>query len=424
MNESNQITKKDIKDLSKEYGYTHSLVEHWVTTFGLNKTRELLTYIRKPYSSIWVQVNESRIDVDSLIEIFEELDFDVKKNPFFEDILELEVHQYDLSSYDQSHPKIVVDRESAQSIAVGKDVFSYGVLSYDEFKKGEKIEIVDRDQNLIAIAEAEVNSSEIPTLQLNIVARVKKSWGLEPPITELGYYRRGYYNILTPPQVIGVKSLYLDSLENILVMSVDKGDVAGYIAELTEHKSPITVLAQNIKHVRAIRKQMKRFKSKAIRVVSTPFMDFVKAQHTLKYTSVYMELSNSRTAVIPSFTSNLSLNRLKKMVKTQKQIIENLYHCLHPNASISNVNHSLDVLENEQLFNAIISKTYFEAQAFPSEIRELQKRGVLGPRQDTTKFVKVSEVSHKSSTIFLDPIKTENTGGYISKFKLVLRKRT
>ncbi len=438
MNENEQrLSKKNISELSKKFGYTRSLIDHWVESFGYKKTVDILEYIRRPYSSLWVQVNKSRIDVDSLIEIFEDLEFKVKKSDYFDDILEIDVVQDDLNEYYNElkkknsnndgyvYPRIVVDRESAQSIAMGKDVFSYSITNFDNFTKDQLVEIRDKNNNLIAIAKTEVNSNEIAKLSLNIIAKVVKSWAYEPAITELTYYRRGYYNVLTPSQVIGVKSLYLDRSDNILVMSVDKGDASAYIAELTEHKTPITVIANNSTHIKVIRKQLKRIKSKAIRVLSYPFADFVKSIHNIRYTSIYLELRNSRTAILPTFTSNLDLYRLKDIVKSQRKIIDNLYHCLHANASISLVNHSIDVLENEIMFNKVISRSYYEAQGFPQEIGSLIKKGSLSRRKDKNldKFIEGREFQHNSSTIFLDPLKMANSGGFVSKFKFVLKKR-
>ena len=423
MSEEKSELEKEINLISKRYHYKTSLIKHWIEDFGKVKTEEFLQFSKSPYSSLWVQVNTSKIDIDSLFDIFEELEFDVIKNPLFDDILEVKVNQFDLSDYNKNYPVIKVDRESAQSIAMGREVFSYGVTGYEFLEKGENVEIRDAANNLIAIGKSEVSSKEIPSLKLNIVAKVIKSWGFEPPITELSYYRKGFYNILTPTQIFGVKSMYFENNDNILVLSVDKGDTALYIAERTNHKIPITVVAQNRNHLRAIQRQIRRVKTKAIRVISAPFLSFIQDVHTIKYTSVYLELQNSRTAVLPTFSSNLNFPTLRKMVSKQKKVTDLLYKCLVPNASISLITHSIDTLENELLFNHIKSKSYHEPQAFPPEIRELQKNGKIGYRDYLDERIIDDSFAHKSSTAFIDPIDIKNTGGYLMKYKFALKKK-
>ncbi|MCG3222110.1 MAG: hypothetical protein H7641_12100 [Candidatus Heimdallarchaeota archaeon] len=409
------------RELVKQYDYADSLLNHWITTFGLDKTLKIIENLRKPYDTIWVQVNKSRIDFDSLRMIFEDMECEVQKHHLFEDFLEVKVEKRDFSIEDPEIPSVIVDIESSSNISLGKDVHTAAIVKNDKFVSGDKVKVLDHTGSIIALGVAEVNSKEIQSLSQMTVVNVSDSLGYIPPITELSVYRRGFFNILTPVQAIGVKSLYLDKMDNILVASSDRGEVACYIAELTNHKTPITVIAQNELQVKAITRQIERVKTKAIRLLHVPFLTFLRERHEMKYSSVYLGLQNSRTAIKPVFSSNLSAGKLREMVKAQTDIVTYLFRCLHENASITYTTHSMDYLENEGIFKKILEKAYYESQSFPEEVRILQTKKVLKAREAPILDTKGISMDLKNSSIFLDPIETGNIGGFLAKFKFKLK---
>ena len=405
------------KELVKKYDYADSLLNHWITSFGLDKTLKILEDLRNPFDTIWVQVNTSRIDYDSLFTIFEEMEYSVQKHHLFEDFLEVKVEKRDFFIEDTDIPSVIVDIESSSNISLGKDVQTASVIKKDRFDSGDRVKVIDHTGSIIALGKAQVNSKEIQSLPQMTVVKVTDSPGSIPPLTEMNVYRRGYFNVLTPVQAIGVKSLYLDKLDNVLVISNDRGEVAGYISEITKHKTPITVLAQNELQIKAITRQIKRLKTKAMRLLHIPFLSYLKEMHEMKYSSVFLGLPNSRTAVKPAFSSNLSAGRLREMVKAQTDIITYLYRCLHENASVTYTTHSLDYLENEGVFKKILEKAYYESQSFPEEIRVLQSKNVFESREVPIIDTKAINLDLKNSTIFLDPLETKNIGGFLAKFK-------
>ena len=405
------------KDLVKKYDYSDSLLNHWVTSFGLDQTLKYIDDLRNPMDSIWVQVNTSKIDYDSLRMIFEEMGYNVKKHHLFDDFLEVEVEKRDFSIEDEDIPSVIVDIESSPDISLGKDVQTASVIKNEMFFSDDEVKVLDHTGSILAVGIAQVNSKEIKSLPQMTVVKVTGSPNYIPPLTELSVFRRGFFNILTPTQTFGVKSLYIDKGENILVASSDRGEVASYIAELSNHKIPITVIARNEMQVKAISRQIARTKTKAIRLLHVPIESFLQEIQEMKYSSVYLELQNSRSAIKPVFSSNLSAGRLREMVKAQSDTITYLYKCLHENASITYTTHSLDYLENEGIFKKILEKAYYESQAFPEEIRTLQSKKILKSREAPIINTEEITLDLKNSTIFLDPIETKNSGGFLAKFK-------
>jgi 16S rRNA C967 or C1407 C5-methylase (RsmB/RsmF family) len=351
--------------------------------------------------------------------IFEDMEYNVQKHHLFDDFLKVKVEKRDFSVEDEEIPSVIVDIESSPDISLGKDVQTASVIKNEMFFSGDKVKVLDHTGSILAVGTAQVNSKEIRSLSQMTVVKVTESQNYIPPLTELSVFRRGYFNILTPVQAFGTKSLYIDRGENILVASSDRGEVASYIAEISKHKIPITVIARNEMQVKAISRQIARTKTKAIRLLHVPLASFLQEIHEMKYSSVYLELQNSRTAIKPVFSSNLSAGRLREMVKTQSDIITYLYKCLHENASITYATHSLDYLENEGIFKKILEKAYYESQAFPEEIRTLQSKKIIKSREVPTIDTEEIDLDLKNSTIFLDPIETKNSGGFLAKFKFI-----
>ncbi|MHA1199404.1 MAG: hypothetical protein ACTSQF_08770 [Candidatus Heimdallarchaeaceae archaeon] len=405
-------------ELMRKFSYAGSLLEHWIDVFGIEYMFKLIDNLRKPMKSLWVQVSTNKIDFDSLLEIFEEQGFIAKKHELFDDFIEVEIEKREFNDIlEEDIPILKVDHEASTGIALGKDVQTANVTSYDVFSAGDRLCILDGASNLIAKGVADVNSSEIWNLPQQNVVSVKESIAYTPLLTEMRVYRRGFFNILTPIQAIGVKSLPLGMKDNVVVMSTDKGDVASYIAELTKNKVPITVIAQNEMQVKAIRKNLARAKSKAIRVHHTSFGAFLNERHEIKYTAAYVEPQNSRTAVIPIFSSNLGYGLLKELAEKQKRITTNLYKCLHKQASIVYVTHSIDYFENEEVFKNISEKAYYKFVKPTEDIRRLREQNKLTAREIPVQYAKIGARLKKSS-IYLDPITTNNSGGFVTNFAL------
>lgn len=422
MNSTENFTETDLlsANLMKRFQYPASLLNHWLETFGLNQTLELLDGLRLPYNSMWVQVNTRRVDYDTLFNIFEEMDNITRKHPFFDDFIEIEVQKGELTEYSRKLPIIRVDHESTTGIALGRDVQTANIMNHDDFDPGETVCIADYVNNILAVGKTQLKSSEINKRFQETVVKVTESLAYAPPITELKEYRKGFFSILSPTQAIGVKSMNLKANDNILVISTDKGDVANYIAELTRNKVPITVLAANKMHAKVLNKNVARTKNKAIRIINRPFLSFVKEMPEMKYTSYFIEPQNSRTAVIPVFSSNLSLDRLKQITKKQQKLISELYRSTHRQASVTYVTHSIDHLENEEIFQNTLQKAYYENQEFSEEIRKLKQQKIISSRAPLEIYKEIEKELTKSS-IYLDPITTNNTGGFIAKFNFKLK---
>lgn len=405
-------------ELIDRFMYHPSLLHRWLEQLGINYTIELLFTLRKPNDSIWVQINKSKIDFDSLLDIFEEMEFNVIKHPLFDDFIQVKIGLNEFDKTEKELPMIKVDRESTTSIALGKDVNSTNVTEVNQFFAGDTVRIIDFIGNIIAIGVAEIHSTEVKDKTVRVAAKNIKSLGIAPQLTELMVYRRGYFNILTPTQALSVKSTYLKPEDNILVMTTgDKGDVASYIAELTNNNCPITVIVNNKLQLKAARRQKERTKSKAIRIIRRPFLKFVEEQHEIKYSVVFLEPQNSRTAIMPTFSSNLGVSKLETITTSQKKIITDLYRCLYDSATITYFTHSVDISENEEAFNHTMSKAYYEDSKFTDEVRQLQKKKIVSYRELPEETYSDYIFEHKNSTIYIDPVKTNNSGGYIAKFK-------
>ena len=64
-----------------------------------------------------------------------------------------------------------------------------------------------------------------------------------------------------------------------------------------------------------------------------------------------------------------------------------------------------------------MSKAYYEDHKFTEEVRQLQKKKIVSYRELPEETYSDYIFEHKNSTIYIDPVKTNNSGGYIAKFK-------
>ena len=86
--------------LSTQFHYSKSLIYHWLSSLGIEETITLLQKLHEPYENLWVQVDITRTDVDSVVEILEEMELSVHKHPNFSDILLVPVEKRSLNTLD------------------------------------------------------------------------------------------------------------------------------------------------------------------------------------------------------------------------------------------------------------------------------------------------------------------------------------
>ena len=84
-------------EILKRFQYSPSLLYHWINSFGLNETMNILEQLRNPPNSLWIQDNTDKIDFDSLYDIFEENEFNVQSHPLFDDFLEVKVEKREIT---------------------------------------------------------------------------------------------------------------------------------------------------------------------------------------------------------------------------------------------------------------------------------------------------------------------------------------
>ncbi|MHA1465800.1 MAG: PUA domain-containing protein, partial [Candidatus Heimdallarchaeaceae archaeon] len=171
-------------ELISRFLYHPSLLHRWLDQLGINYTIDLLSTLRRPNESIWVQVNKSKIDFDSLLDIFEDMEFSANKHPLFDDFIQVKIGLNEFDETVKELPMIKVDRESTTSIALGKDVNSTNVTEVNEFFEGDTVRIIDFVGNIIAIGIAEIHSTEVKDKTVRIAAKNIKSLGITPQLTE------------------------------------------------------------------------------------------------------------------------------------------------------------------------------------------------------------------------------------------------
>ncbi len=318
-------------------------------------TKALINSLSKPSSRHYLRVNTLLISRGELLDLLREKysEYSFLEEPHINDAIYILVKgPYKVPIVEK---KVVVDKNAAESIMLGAPVYRPGVVSFDEFSKGEEVNIVAPNGRIVALARTLIDSLKLKYMKKGIVAENIISLYKLPPIREMEEYKKGYFYPQSLPAMIVSHILDPRPCETILDCCASPGGKTTHLIQLSRGRSKIISIDRSMGKIEKIIDNVRRLRLPN-NVLAIP-MDARYLDRDLAMLRVDKALIDppcTGLGVRPKIYIDKTLADLKNSFEYQKQFIKPVASILKENGLLVYSTCTLTFEENELVSSIII----------------------------------------------------------------------
>ncbi|MEM1657434.1 MAG: PUA domain-containing protein [Candidatus Jordarchaeales archaeon] len=362
-----------IAKLAEQHRFPPDIVALLSETFGFEKCERILTCLRTPPPIYYLRVNTMLVDRDKIIDMLEEIGIRAIPHPQLEEAVGIPVEgPFEIEPCEK---KVVADKFACESVMMGADLYVPGVISAKDVKKGDRVAIVDKHGEQIALGIALMNSKEILAARKGVAVKVVKSIYKVPSIRGTPLYEEGYVYEQSLPSIL--TSRILDPKPGSLVvdMCAAPGGKATHIAQLMRGEGLVLAFDRSKARACKMEEQVRRMKLKNV-IVAVKNSLFLDLEYpNLKADAVLVDPPCSDLGVRPKLYEEKNLEAIKAVARYQRQFLKVAARLLKPGGVLVYSTCTLTVEENEDNVEFCINELGFEVE---EQQLYLGSRGVKG----------------------------------------------
>jgi len=211
-----------------------SALSRW---FGERFTKYMLESLSYPSSRYYIRVNTLKTTVDYVIDELRKIGLEVFRSSFLPEALATPIRgPFRINIYAK---KVVVDKFTAESVMLGADVYSPGVIRAKNIDEGDLVTVVAPNGRPVAEGVALISGSEMLHRKKGLAVKTLKSLFKAPKIRALKLFTEGAIYDQSLPAMITSRILDPKPGEVIIDMCAAPGGKTTHIAQLTENRATI-----------------------------------------------------------------------------------------------------------------------------------------------------------------------------------------
>uniref|UniRef100_A0A7J3KEM6 tRNA (cytosine(72)-C(5))-methyltransferase n=3 Tax=Staphylothermus marinus TaxID=2280 RepID=A0A7J3KEM6_STAMA len=219
-------------------------------------TNELIGKLAEPPRRLYLRVNTLRISRDELIFRLRERGVDAKPDSYVEEAIYIELKgPYKVPKLDKV---IYVDRNTAESVMMGSNLYRPGVQKFSSFNKGDEVTVLSPSGEPVAVVETVVSSNEVLGMVKGLVGINKVSKYRAPPIRELPEYVNGLIYSQSLPSMIATKLLEPVWNDFIVDLNAAPGGKSTHVIQLTGSRVKLLSIDRNMKKCLKMKEEFSR----------------------------------------------------------------------------------------------------------------------------------------------------------------------
>ena len=207
-------------------------------------TKTVVEKLYTPSHRLYVRVDTLLTTRDELLDIFRSRGFRVEPDPYVEEALYFIVEgPYKVPVLDKL---VIVDKEGAESIMLGANLYAPGVVGFDDFREGEELTVLAPNGEPIAIVKAVVSSDKLKFMNKGVVGVNILSRYRAPPLRDQPEYEKGYFYPQSLPAMITTHILDPKPYELIVDMNAAPGGKTSHIIQLTRGLARVVAFERSV----------------------------------------------------------------------------------------------------------------------------------------------------------------------------------
>lgn len=314
------MCEKDVYNIREDSLFPEDLLSHLSKFFDVNKLRSLITSLTLPPTFYSIRVNTLKAEPDEIYEFLSVMGVEVSFHEVLNEALLIK-----LKGPFKIHEKgkvVVADKNAAESVYIGADLYAPGVLSAENVKKSDMVTIVDERGFPIANGIAMQDEKDIFNFRRGVAVKVLESIFSSISIRDLEIYNLGKIYGQSIPAMLTSIILEPQPGETIVDMCAAPGGKTTHIAQLTSNNAKIYAFDNSKSKLNKLKENINRL---GVRNVTVALADsrYLHIDYPyLKVDKVLLDPPCSALGVRPKLFEHRSVKDILNCVRYQMQFFD------------------------------------------------------------------------------------------------------
>ncbi|MEM3833630.1 MAG: RsmB/NOP family class I SAM-dependent RNA methyltransferase [Thermoprotei archaeon] len=313
------VNKLILEDLKERF--SSDVLDVFKIAYG-DDWLDALYSVTKPAKRYFLRI--ASIDVDYVIDKLEKEGLIVKKYPYINEAVYIDVQYIDYDKLPDFNGVVIADKFASESVIEGANLYIPGVLKMINVRKDDLVAVLDPFGALIGIGKSKISSDEFNQMDIRkgIAVNVTHTFYKIPPIRELESFNRGLIYPQSLPSMVAVKELDPQPRETVIDMCAAPGGKLSYIAFLMNMNGRIYGFDRSERKVRILKETLERLniKNVNIRVMDTRYLDLEMPD--LQADKIIIDPPCSALGVRPKLASDITLRKILDYQQYQIQFLK------------------------------------------------------------------------------------------------------
>ncbi|WP_455364638.1 PUA domain-containing protein, partial [[Eubacterium] cellulosolvens] len=254
--------------------------------------------------------------------------FKIHKDPHLSEALYFDVEgPYPIQTL---HKRVKVDKQTAEAVLQGSNVYAPGILDCHSVKYGETVTVLDEGETPIANGIARMSETQILTYRRGLAVKVTEPLYRAPSLLELEEYVQGKIYPQSLPAMITSRVLNPQPKEIIADLNCAPGGKLSHLCQLTRNDALIYGMDRTKRKIEQTRQTLHRLICRNI-ILSIQDTRYVDQDHpNLKVDRCLIDPPCSAIGVIPQVYNTVSLKKIRDLSEYQKQFLTAASRILKP----------------------------------------------------------------------------------------------
>ncbi|MHA1859694.1 MAG: PUA domain-containing protein, partial [Candidatus Asgardarchaeia archaeon] len=221
-----------------------------------NSLQYLLRELKKPSERFYLRVNTLKSSTDELIDSLNERGYDFRRDEL------IDYAMYTLTKgpfkVEKRGREVYADKNAAESVMIGSNLYSKGILRVEKVKKGDTVSIFSPRGDLVGVGKALMDWREMLRRSGGTAVETYESIYKTPKVSEMIEYKKGYVYSQSLPSIVSVE--VLDPIPGDVVVDVcaAPGGKTSAVAQKMMNEGRIIAIDRSVNRVRVMSENLRR----------------------------------------------------------------------------------------------------------------------------------------------------------------------
>ncbi len=336
-------------EIVKGHRLDYQLYKYLLQYFSDSELQGIFESIRKPPSKYYIRVNTLKISPEELLKLLREHSVDVYQDKDLPEALWFPVKGP--NKVPSARKYVLADKKASESVYVGANLYVPGVVKMNkDVKKGDEVNIIAPNGEIVAFGIAEVNGDEARSIRRGIAVKTLVSVYNMPKVRDLREYELGlFYDQSLPAQWV---THILDPRPGdvIVDMNAAPGGKTSHIVQLSGGKAVVYAFDRSENKIREIIENLSRLGMDSlyrVEVRDTRFLDIDEPDLINSVDKILIDPPCTDMGVRPRLFDMKTMETVKSTAKYQEQFIKVAWKLLKPGGVLVYSTCTIPPLENE-----------------------------------------------------------------------------